>query len=56
MIQLDRYFYVNVSDQRQTGLEKKKKQFHDPWNYGACAVCVFLSLLVFKSIVCQYMP
>ena len=46
IIQLDGYFCIHVSGQRQTGLEKKKL-FHALWNYGARdahVVCVFRSL------------
>ena len=52
LIQVDSYFYVNVSGQRQTGL--KKKQFHEPWNYfapGALAGCVLMALYLLHTYI-----
>ena len=40
--QLYGYFYVHVSAQWLTDLEIK--QFHKPWNYGACDFYVFRSI------------
>ena len=53
-MELDGYFYIHFSGQPQTSLERRKKQFHEPWKCGARdarAVRVFVVFENFESII-----
>ena len=54
IMQRDGYFYVRVSGKRQASLNKKKKQFHEPWNYGARVHVLFVFFAVFESLKASF--
>ena len=53
IIQLEGYFCIYVSGQRQTGLEKKY-HFHEPRNYGARDARADCVLAVFENLIASF--